>query len=148
MLLHQKKCLTLSKAFSVDDTWANFVELCLRDPHGVEGGESCVDGASEPGRILALWVLNNLGAMVRWRQSVQLTPQSLRDEREECIATSQHDVFEEVTSDVLVTLHDRVVDVLLETLTCNVCSLSQMRLEEDFGAGETLASKDNLTAIW
>ena len=82
------------------------VELLLRDPHRLERGEGCVDRPSEPGGILALWILNDFGAVIWRSELVHLAPQALGDIREQGVSTRQHNVFEELPPNRLVTLHD------------------------------------------
>jgi hypothetical protein len=43
------------EAFSVDDGWAGLVVFLFADPHLLEGGERCEDGASDPDGVFALW---------------------------------------------------------------------------------------------
>ena len=95
----------VSEALAMDYTRTCLVELLLRDPHGVEGGKRGVDGATQPGGVFTLVVLDNLRAVVWWHQGVHLAPQTLRDVWKQGAATSQEDVLEEVTSDRFVTLH-------------------------------------------
>ena len=57
-------------------------------------------------------------------------------------------MFKEVSSNGLVALHHRIVDVLLDTLLINIWPVSQLRGKQDFGCGEALSAKDDLAAIW
>ena len=66
-----------SEAFTVDYTWSLLVELLFGDPHSLEARQCSVDGATKPGRVLALVVLNDLSAMVVWNESVHLTPETV-----------------------------------------------------------------------
>ncbi len=90
----------------MDNSCTRFVELGLGDPHSMERGESSVDGASKPGRVLALGVLYDLGAVVVRGKCIDLAPQPLRNVGEQSVTACNHDVFEEVSSDALVALHD------------------------------------------
>ena len=103
--------------------------------------------ASEPSGVLAFVVLDDLGAMVRRRKLVDFAPQTIRNVREQGVAASKHDMFEKVTSDSFVTLHDRVVDVLLNTLSSDIISLSKFRLEEDLRTAESFFANDELASI-
>ena len=80
-------------------------------------------------------------------QGVDLAPQTLRNVGEQCISTCYHNVFEEVTSDSFVALHDRVVDVFLDTLLGDVFSARQLRLEENLRSTETLLAYDDFASI-
>ena len=42
------------EALSVHDGWARLVILLLGDPHLLEGGQGCKDGATDPHRVLPL----------------------------------------------------------------------------------------------
>ena len=57
-------------------------------------------------------------------------------------------MLEEVATDGLLALHDRVVDILLDTLLRDVVTLSQLRVEEDLRALEALLANDYLLAVW
>ncbi len=104
----------------MDDTGTRLVEFSLGDPHSMEGGQGCVDGATEPGRVLAFGVLDDLRAVVVGSQRIDLAPQSLRNVREQSVTASNHDVFEHVSSDTLVAFHDRVVDVFLDAFLSDI----------------------------
>ena len=86
--------------------------------------------------------------MVVRRQCVNFTPQPLRDVGEQRVSTCDEDVLEEITTDRLLAFHDRVINVLLNTLACDVTALRQVRLEKDLRAAETLLAEDHLLAIW
>ena len=88
-----------------------------------------MDGASQPGRVLALVILDNFAAVVVRGQLVHFTPKTNTNILEEGIAASKYDVFEEVTSERLITFHYRVVDVLLNAFTVDVSSLGHSRIE-------------------
>ena len=88
-----------------------------------------MNGASQPGRVLALVILDNFAAVVVRSQLVHFTPEADTNIVEEGIAASKYDVFEEVTSEGLITLHYRVVDVLLNAFTVDVSSLGHSRVE-------------------
>ena len=88
-----------------------------------------MNGASQPGRVLALVILNNFAAVVVRSKLVHFSPETDTNIVEEGIATSKYDVFEEVTSERLITLHYRVVDVLLNAFRVDVSSLGHSRVE-------------------
>lgn len=48
------------EAFAVDDGWACLIILLLANPHLLEGGQGCQDGAPNPDRVLTLRGSNNL----------------------------------------------------------------------------------------
>ena len=56
-------------------------------------------------------------------------------------------MLEEVTPDRLIALHDRIVDVLLDTFRIDVFTLSQPWLEQNFRAAETLFAQDDLLTV-
>ena len=56
-------------------------------------------------------------------------------------------MLEEVTPDGLVTLHNRIVNVLLDALRVNVFALRQPWLEQDLWTAESLLAQDDLLAI-
>ena len=88
-----------------------------------------MNGASKPGRVLALVILDNFAAVVVRGQLVHFTPEADANVVEEGIATSKYDVFEEVTPEGFITLHYRVVDVLLNAFRVDVSSLGHSRVE-------------------
>ena len=57
-------------------------------------------------------------------------------------------MLEEVTTDGLLALHDAVVNVLLDTLRCDVAALRKLRVEQDLRTAETLFAEDDLATIW
>lgn len=85
--------------------------------------------------------------MIGRRQLVDLSPEPRCDVWEQGVATGEHNVFEEVTSQCLVALHDAVVNVFLDALLGDVFSLSELGLEQDLRAAESLLTKDNLGPI-
>ena len=85
--------------------------------------------------------------MVVWGKLVHLTPQADTDVIEEGVTTCQHDVFEEVAAEGNVTLHYRVVDVLLDALGVDVSSFSSGRVKENLRSAETLLTQDHFPAI-
>ena len=95
-----------SEALAVDYTSTCLIELLLGDPHGMERGQSGMDRTAEPTGVLAFIILNDLGAMVRWNQSIHLAPETLRDVGEQGATACQEDVLEEVTSDCFVAFHN------------------------------------------
>ena len=64
-----------------------------------------------------------------WGKLVHFTPEANANIFEEGIAASKNDVFEEVTSDRFITLHYRVVDMLLDAFSVDIVSFSQSRIE-------------------
>ena len=131
----------------MDDTCTRLVEFSLGDPHSVEGGQCCVDGASKPGRVLAFGVLDDLRAVVVGSQSIDLAPQSLRNVCEQSVTASNHDVLEHVSSDTFVAFHDRVVDVFLDAFFSDICPSRNLGLEKNLRAAETLFTEDNFASI-
>ena len=81
-------------------------------------------------------------------KGIDLAPESLGNVGEQSVATCNHNVFEKVSSDAFVALHDGVVDVLLDTFLSDVRSLGKLRLEKNLGAAETLFAEDDFATIW
>ena len=88
-----------------------------------------MNGASQPSGVLALVIFNNFAAVVVRSKLVHFSPETDTNIVEEGIATSKYDVFEEITSERLITLHYRVVDVLLNAFRVDVSSLGHSRIE-------------------
>ena len=113
----------------MDYTSSSFVEFLLSNPHRMESRKRRMDRATKPGRVLAFVIDDNFAAVVMRGQLVHFTPEAYTNILEEGIAASKNDVFEEVTPDRLITLHYRIVNVLLDAFSVDVVSLGQSRIE-------------------
>lgn len=76
---------------------------------------------------------------------MDLLPQTLSHSLEQCAATTQDDVSEQVFTHVIVALHDRVEAVFVDTFKVMA---SQLRVEKDLGASEALVANQDLSTIW
>jgi len=101
-------CVCL-EAFSVDDGGAGFVVFLLRDPHLLEGGERCKDGASDPDRVFAFWGSDDLDLHCAWGKGGDFLLHSVGDTGVHGGSTRQDIVGVQVLTDVNVALHDGVV---------------------------------------
>ncbi len=88
----------------MDDLGSCLVILLLVDPHSLEGGERCEDGATEPHGVLALGGSQDLGLVGRRCQLVNLLPQTLAHALKERRASRKDDVLEEVLPHIVVAL--------------------------------------------
>ena len=101
------------EAFPVNNGWAAFVILLLGDPHLLEGGKGRQDGASDPDGVFPLWGSNDLDLNGGGSQSSDLLLHPISNTRVHGGATRHDGVGIEVLPDVNITLHDGVVDGLV-----------------------------------
>ena len=94
---------------AVNNTRARLVVFLFRAPEVLECAERRKDGATDPDRVLAFGGSNNLDLHARRRQRRQLLLHTVCNTREHGSATGEDDVAVEVTTNVKVTLEDRVV---------------------------------------
>ena len=134
---HSRLLTRHSEALAVNNVGTILVVLLLCDPHGLEGGEGCEDGATEPHGVEALGWSQNFDATVAGREHVNLLPETLAHRLEQRAATTEDDVCEQILSYIVVTLHDRVEAVLVDTLEVVA---RQAWCEEDLGASEALVT--------
>merc|ERR1719261_287324 len=132
------------EALSVDDGWAGFVVLGLRDPHLLEGRERGEDGSANPDRVLALWRGDDLDLHGRWREGGDFLLHAVGDAREHGGAAREHGVGVQVLTDVDVALHDRVVGALVDA---GLLHAEEGRLEEGFWASEPLVADGDHLAV-
>lgn len=85
--------------------------------------------------------------MVGRRKLVDFAPQTICDVREQGVATGKDNMLEKVTPDSFITLHNRVIDVFLNALSCDIISLGKFRLEEDLRTTESFFTNDELASI-
>ena len=99
----------------MDNGWAGLVVLGLGDPHGLEGGEGCQDGAPDPDGILPLWGSNDLDLHGGGGEGGNLLLHPVGDAGVHGGASGQDSVGVQVLPDIDVTLHDGVVGGLMDS---------------------------------
>ena len=75
---------------------------------------------------------------------MNLLPQPLAHRLEQCAATTEDNIGEQVLSNVIVALHDRVEAVLVDAFEVVA---RQRGIEENFGASETLVSDQDFSTV-
>lgn len=137
---------------SVNDTGAGLVVLLLGAPQVLEGAErSCMEQIStkaqieytmlrtknrstDPDGVFPLWGSDNLDLHARWAERGQLLLHTIRNAGVHGGATGEDDVAVEITTDIEVTLEDRVVSGLVDT---SCLQTQEGWLEEGFGSTES-----------
>jgi hypothetical protein len=128
----------------VHDGGARLVVLGLGDPHLLEGGQGCQDGATDPDGVLSLRRSNNLDLHGRRSQGGQFLGHALSNAREHGGTTGQHDVGVQVAADIHVALHDGLESAVVHT---RGLLADKGRLEEDLRASESLSTDDDDVAV-
>ena len=121
----------------MDDGWAGFIVLLLRDPHLLEGGEGGQNGSTDPDGVFALRGSDDLDLHGWWGKVGDVLLHTVSDAWVHGGATGQDAVGVQVLTDVNITLHDRVVGGLSQA---NSFHTQEGRLEESLWATETLVS--------
>jgi hypothetical protein len=113
----RKRCVTRGRGIrtTVDDAWTRLVVLLLGAPEVLERAEGGKDGSTDPDRVLALGRCDDLDLHARGRQRRELLLHTICDSGEHGRAAGEYDVAVQVTSDIEVTLEDRVVAVREES---------------------------------
>ncbi len=99
----------------MDDSGAGLVVLLLGDPHLLEGGERGQNGPSDPDGVLSLWGSNDLDLDGGGGKSRDLLLHPIRDTGVHGGSAGEDRVGVEVLTDINVTLHDGVVDRLVDS---------------------------------
>ena len=125
-LLHRKKRMHLLRfsprrphrrrrccleALAVDDAGAGLVVLLLRAPEVLERRERSKNGTTDPDRVLALRGCHDLDLHARGSESSQLLLHTISDTREHRGTTRKDNVAVQITTDIEISLVDRVVTV-------------------------------------
>jgi len=119
------------------------IELLLGDPLVVEFLDLRQDGASEPGGVLA--ICGRLNIRAHWRRCKRLDfflHASLHSLKHGA-STSKDDVLKQVLLDVVLTLHYRVVGVLVNTIDLHGVGLHRGH-EEHLRALQALLTQRDL----
>jgi len=120
----------------------------LRDPHVLEFLNSREDGSAQPAGVHAVSGTADFGSHVRGRQSRYLLSHAFLHALEHGAATSQHDVFEKVSLDVVLTLENGVEGVLGETVLRHVAGLAgDAGVEKHLGAADQFFADHNFILV-
>jgi len=132
------------EALPVNNARARFVVFLLGDPHLLEGGERGEDGSSDPDRVFTFRGSNDLDLDGRRSQGSDLLLHTVSNTRVHGGATRQYSVGIQVLPDVNITLHDAVVDSLMDTTGLHT---QEGRLEEGLRATEPFIANGDHLAI-
>ena len=136
--------LSVSEAFSVDDSWAWFVIFGSGDPHGLEGGEGWKNWATNPDGEFSFGGSNNLDFHC-WRgKGGNFFAESFRDTSEHGGTTGHDDVSVEVLSDINVAFHDGFEGQFVDTRDFHS---DEAWLEQKFRGSESLCLDGDDIAI-
>lgn len=131
------------EALPVDDAGTGLVVLLLRDPHLLEGGQRGQDGATDPYGVLPLRGSDDLDLDGWGSEGGDFLLHSVSNTGVHGGTSGQDCVGVQVLTDVDVTLHDGVVDCLVDTARFHT---QEGRLEESLRATEPLVTDgDDLT---
>ena len=95
----------------MNNTRTGLVVLLLRAPEVLEGAEGGKNGTTDPDRVLALRGCHDLDLHARGSESSQLLLHTISDTREHRGTTRKDNVAVQITTDIEISLVDRVVAV-------------------------------------
>ena len=98
----------------MNDSWSTLVVLLLRDTNLMESGQGRKNGATDPDEIFAIWTGEDINLYIRWSQSDNFLLHTLDNAWVHGIASSKKNVVKEMSAKINVTLHNGVVDNLLD----------------------------------
>mmetsp|Transcript_22985 Transcript_22985/g.39462 ORF Transcript_22985/g.39462 Transcript_22985/m.39462 type:complete len:291 (-) Transcript_22985:507-1379(-) len=104
----------LSESLAVYGIGAGLIELVSRDPHLLEGGEGCEDGAADPGRVLPLRRRKDADLQVLRRKLTDVVEQPLTERLEQGGAAGEDNLAVEGLAYIEVGLVDRVHEALVD----------------------------------
>ena len=93
----------------MNNAWAALVVLLLRAPEVLERRERSKNGTTDPDGVLSLWWGDDLDLHARRAERRKLLLHTVGNTGEHGSTTRQDDVAVEITTDIKVTLEDRVV---------------------------------------
>ena len=105
-----------SKALPVYDLFSHWIVVFLSDPHFLELFNLWKDCSTEPARILSVCWSFDAGCHVGRCKCGNLFTHSFLHSLEHSATTSEHNILEEVSLDVWLTLEDGIECVLLEAI--------------------------------
>ena len=127
----------------MDDGRTGFVIFLLGDPHLLEGGQGCQDGASDPDRVFPFRRSNDLDLHGRRCQGSDFLLHTVSNARVHGGNSRQDCVGIQIFPDIDITLHDGVVGGFMDTAGFHT---QEAGLEQSFGAPEPFVSNgDNLS---
>ena len=97
------------EALAVHNCRTRLIIFLLGDPHLLEGGKRCQDGASNPDRIFTLWGSNDLDLHGWWSERSNFLLHAVSNTWVHGGTTRKHSVGIQIFTDVNITLHDGIV---------------------------------------
>merc|ERR1712226_150184 len=140
----RSRCRNKLEALPVDDSRAGLVVLLLGDPHLLEGGQGGQDGASDPDGVLPLGGSDDLDLDGGGGQGGDLLLHPVSNTGVHGGASGEDSVGVQVLPDVNITLHDGVVDSLMDATALHT---EEAGLEESLGAPEPLVADGDHLAV-
>ena len=125
------------EALPVDNGWSRFVVFLFADPHLLEGGERCENGASDPDGVFALGWSDDLDLHRGWSEGCDFLLHPVGDAWEHGRTTRQNGVGVEIFTNIDVAFHDAVVCCFVDTTAFHS---EEAWLEESLWATEPLVS--------
>jgi len=120
-----------------------FVVFLFADPHLLESGQRGQNRAADPNGIFAFRRSDDLDLHAARGQMRDFFLHTIGDAREHGRTTRQHGIGVQVFTDIQIAFHDGIVQSLVHAGRFHT---DEGRLEQDFGATETLgADGDHLT---
>ena len=107
--LHQDQRSAIPKkshALAMDDGGTCLIVFFLGNPHLLEGGEGCEDGTTDPNAVLPFRWSNHLDPHSGRCKSAKLLGHALTNTWQHGRTTWEHNVGEEVPTNINITLHD------------------------------------------
>lgn len=128
----------------MDNIRATLVVFSLSDPHCLEGWKWGQNGGAQPARVHALGRSKYLNLMIGRNKCKHFVPQTFANTLKQRGATRQNHILEHIAPNLVVTFHNRIEAILVDTLQIKA---SVLRLEQDLWAAEPLIANQNLPAI-
>jgi hypothetical protein len=144
-LINIKDSHFCSYALSVDDLGTSIIVIFLGNPVTSEGGEGTESSGTGPNGVVSVWGSNNLGHTSLGGLLFNLHVKSSINSFIKGGTTGKDDIGVEVSSDINVTIIDRLDGKLVETESF-ITLLGESRLEDKLGGLESRGVNiDNLT---
>jgi len=121
------------EALAVNNGRTSLVVLLLGDPHGLEGLEGRENGTTDPDGVLALSRSNHLDLSISRSKASELEVHTVSETGVHDGTTRENNVLVQILADINITLGDRVVGSLVDTIEV---------LADDRGVEENLRSTE------
>jgi len=139
-LLQESLVASFLEALSVNDGRTRLVVFGLGDPHLLEGRKRSQDRTTNPDGVLSLGRSDDLDLHGSGSQGGEFLGQSLGNTGVHGGTARKDDVGVEILSDIDITLHDGLEGTVVDTRSFLA---DERRLEENFGASESLVTDDD-----